>query len=143
MKALEKKHMMIWGAITIVLMGGSFYFGTSHGKTVEQATMMQARSGMGGGMSGRNRFGGGGNVIGDVLSKDATSITVKTRDGSSKIVIYTGSTQILKTTAGAIDDVAVGSTVMVQGTQNTDGSVTATSVAIRPSQQDTNNQKPQ
>ena len=143
MKTLEKKHMMVWVVITVVLMGASFYAGSSHGKTAEQATLMQARSGMNGGMGGRNRFGGGGNVVGDVLSKDATSITVKTRDGSSKIVLYTGSTQILKTTAGVIDDVAVGSTVMVQGTQNTDGSVTATSVAIRPAQQDTNTEKPQ
>lgn len=129
-----KKYMMIWIAVTVVLVIGAFLMGSRHGQTVAKNTFAQSRggAGMNGGRAG-GRFGaGGGVVMGNVLTIDSTSMTVKLRDGSTKIVLYTGSTQVAKSVAGAISDVAVGSTISAIGTQNTDGSVTAQTVQIRP-----------
>lgn len=74
----------------------------------------------------------GGAVVGSVLSIDASSMTVKLQDGSSKIVILGGSTGYSNTTAAASTDIKVGNEVAVFGSPNSDGSVTATNVQINP-----------
>lgn len=69
-------------------------------------------------------------VSGEVTSVDDTGITVKMRDGSSKIVVLSSSTVINKATTGTKTDVTKGTEVMVFGTTNTDGSITAQTVTI-------------
>jgi len=76
------------------------------------------------------RGGAGGAVTGSVLSIDATSLTVKLADGSTKIVLFGGSTTYSNTAAATQSDLKVGNNVMVLGTPNSDGSVTATNVQI-------------
>ena len=133
---IYKKHLTVWIIITVVLIGVSFYAGNVHGGNTAKAAISQARGQFGGGaggVRGASRFGtGGGLVSGSVLSKDDTSMTVKMRDGSSRIILYSGTTQVLKSTSGSANDVAVGTQISVQGTQNSDGSVTAQSIQIRP-----------
>ena len=129
-----KQHLTIWVIATVILIGASYFAGSSHGKSLAaaNATALRGQFGGAGMRTGANRFAGGGLVTGSVLSKDDTSMTIKSRDGSSKIVLYSGTTQVMKSTAGASSDVAIGSQVSVQGTQNSDGSVTAQSIQIRP-----------
>jgi hypothetical protein len=74
----------------------------------------------------------GGAVTGSILSMDAKSITVKLTDGSTKIVLFSGSTTYSNTATAAQTDLKVGSEVAVFGAANTDGSVTATSIQINP-----------
>jgi hypothetical protein len=82
-------------------------------------------------------------LAGQVLSKDANGITVQLMNNvpggnstststGSKIVIISGSTAISKYDAGTSADLAVGQQVVVTGTDNSDGSVTAQNVQIRP-----------
>ena len=131
MKQIKKEHLIASIAVIIVLMSGCYYLGYQSGKN--SITNQFASGMMGGGArnggAGRN---GGGNANGEIISKDDTSITVKGRDGSSKIVLYTPSTQVMKSTSGSSTDIIVGSQVLVQGKTNSDGSVTAQNISIRP-----------
>jgi hypothetical protein len=96
------------------------------------------------GMQGRAQFGqgtgnrsgqmmarGGGMVQGEIISIDDTGITVKGRDGGSKIVLMSTSTKVFKSVDTIKSDLKVGTNVMVAGTSNPDGSVSASSVSIR------------
>lgn len=69
-------------------------------------------------------------VQGEILSVDEKGITVKLMDGSSKIVLFSDSTTIGKSTVGIKSDLKTNSKVMVTGTQNSDGSFTASSVLL-------------
>jgi hypothetical protein len=82
---------------------------------------------------GSGQFGGrngGGMVIGSIIAVDATSITVKTSDGSTKIVFVGSSATISLATTGSASDLKTGENVVVSGTTNTDGTVTANSIRL-------------
>jgi len=136
----------------IVVAGISFYAGSKFGGNSNPAPMAQNGNGFaraGGATNGagtqRGARAGGGFVSGQIVSKDATSITVQlnavgsqngtantqTQEGS-KIVFYTNGTAIMETTDGTVDDLAVGKNISVTGTANPDGSVNAQSIQIRP-----------
>ena len=71
-------------------------------------------------------------VRGQVLSLGSGTMTVKMQDGSTKIVVLGSNTTFVKTQTGALSDLKQGDNVMVVGTNNSDGSVTATDVQINP-----------
>ncbi|MCK9344895.1 MAG: hypothetical protein M0P64_02065 [Candidatus Pacebacteria bacterium] len=144
MEQLKNKKNIINIAILIAVALGSFYCGTLYtakNKSFPRGgfQMMDGRGVPGEAgtyRDGVSRSGArgmmGGVVAGEVISKDATSITVKMQDGSTKIVLVSGSTQVSKSAAGAMEDLTQGVSVVVIGSANTDGSVTAQSVQIRP-----------
>ncbi len=123
------KKIIIGGLVLIIV---SFYGGVKYNQS--QTPILTTR-GIGGyaGTGGRGGRVGGGIVNGDILSKDTTSITVKMRDGSgSKIVLVSPSTAVMKAVLGSQNDLLVGEQITVIGTANSDGSVTSTSIQIRP-----------
>lgn len=73
----------------------------------------------------------GGAIDGSVISMDDKSMTVKMNDGSTKIVLLSGSTSYSNTVAAAKTDLKAGDSVAVFGTPNSDGSVTASDVQLR------------
>ena len=92
-------------------------------------------TGMPGGLTGRGgvRGGRGGNsTAGQIISKDSTSITIKDATGSTKTVYVGASTTVTNFVQGNLADLTSGKSVNVTGTSNSDGSVTATNVQIRP-----------
>lgn len=83
------------------------------------------------------RFGGNGTngqapVLGSIVSQDSNSMTVKLQDGSTKLVLLSGNTAVSKTDPGSSSDLKTGDNVLVTGTTNSDGSVTAQNVMINP-----------
>ncbi|MBU6389409.1 hypothetical protein KGQ71_02735 [Patescibacteria group bacterium] len=86
---------------------------------------------VGGGTGGTFRRGGG-LTAGRIISKDSQSITIKMNDGSTKIIYLSSSTAVTATTAATTDDLKVGTEVTATGTPNSDGSIAAQTVQIRP-----------
>jgi len=142
-----KKTVLLVLVVAVVVGGLAFYGGMKYGqgKVSQRFAQMGANGGSFRGTSGQGRTGTGGMnvgfVSGTILSKDANSITVQLRNlgaaGSnngtgSKIVFLSTSTEIGKTVSGTLNDLSVGQSVTVTGSANSDGSVTAQSVQIRP-----------
>lgn len=85
-------------------------------------------------IAGRNGQGmmGRGGIAGSILSVDSNSITVKLIDGSTKIVFLGASTTYSNTVSATVSDVKTGENVLVTGTVNSDGSITAANVQLNP-----------
>ena len=117
--------------ISLVLIAVSFYGGMKYNQSKIPARGAGVFAQNGG--RGIRGFGtNGGTVNGNIISKDSTSITVQGRDGSSKIIFISDSTAVMKTVSGKLLDLSVGEQVTAMGTANSDGSITAESIQIRP-----------
>jgi len=66
-----------------------------------------------------------------VTAIDANSMTVQLANGNSENVFYSNSTQVIEPQTASISVVKPGTMVMIGGTQNSDGSVTASTIQIR------------
>ncbi len=129
----KNKNLLIAiiGVVALLVGGGVGFFGGmeyQQSKTTSQRSqsgnaMFQGRMGMGRGANGMA-------VRGQIISADNNSITVKMQDGSTKIVILGSSTQIGKSTTGQASDLVKDENVIVFGTTNSDGSVTAQNIQI-------------
>ncbi|MCL4208415.1 hypothetical protein KJZ63_02150 [Patescibacteria group bacterium] len=70
-------------------------------------------------------LGSGRPASGEIIAVDGQSLTIKSQDGSTKIVLLSDKTTVNKTEAGATSDLKTGESIMVVGTPNQDGSLTA------------------
>lgn len=138
------KVIAIASVAAAVLIAAGFFAGTMYQKS---QTIRPGRNfGAGAGapestMANITRRSGGlqgGFTSGDIISKDNNSITLKMRDGSTRIIFYSDSTQISKQAGGTVDDLVVGSSIMVTGNANSDGSVSAQSISLRPANSEAN-----
>lgn len=132
------KNIIIGAVIAVLVVGGgAFYAGTKVSQSSDrpsgfaegQAGQFRGGQGASSGTQGRQGMFGGG-TVGEIISKDDTSITVKLTDGGSKIILLSASTSINKTQAGSVADLAVGENVVVMGQANSDGSVNAQSIQL-------------
>ncbi|MGC8851719.1 MAG: hypothetical protein ACP5PR_01280 [Minisyncoccia bacterium] len=128
------KKLILFIIALIIVGGGAFYGGMKYAenKISSQRTSFQNLS-----PEQRQQFvqrrGTSANFLsGEVISKDEKSLTIKLPDGSTKIVFFSDSTQISKTTEGSINDIEIGKPIMVSGDQNPDGSVTAKTIQLSP-----------
>ncbi len=128
------KMILTAAVAAVVAGGGAFYAGMQYAKAQAPSRGAGQFQQFGGGQGGRRNGSpsAGGFVGGEILSKDDKSITVKMRDGSTKIVFFSSSTSIGKVAEGTAADLAVGKQVTVMGMANSDGSVTAQSIQLRP-----------
>ena len=133
MKTITK---IIIGAILVAVV--FFYAGLKYSQNhspVASATGRTAFAGRAGATGTGARAGGagfGGGVLGTILSVDPEGLTVTVSGGGSKIIFVATSTSYMTTTAGSASDLNVGDNVMVTGSTNPDGSVTARSIDVRP-----------
>jgi len=142
------KKVIIMIVCGIVFAGGGFWGGMSYQKSKTTTTMAGAQSGTpptdvtgktrgtppsgdGTPPNGGQGGAGGNGASGEIISKADNSITIKTTDGSTKIVYFTSSTKISKNSTGSSSDLVVGTTVMANGTTNTDKSIAGTTIMIQ------------
>jgi hypothetical protein len=120
---------IIWVAVVIIaLVGGIFYGKDSVSSTASLARGASASSTR----SGFGRAGaGGGFVSGQIISVDSNSMMVSLANGNSQVVFYSSSTQIMKPTIVSAGNLTAGTRVMIGGTPNSDGSLTAQSIQIQ------------
>lgn len=122
--------------IAVIVGAAGFFGGMQYQKSMSFSQFGSGMNRFSSGQGSQGRFFMGGNrnggsrVIGNVLSMDSNSMTVKTPDGSTRIVILAGSTTYSKATTGTVSDVKTGENVSVFGTINSDGSVTAQNIQI-------------
>jgi len=131
---MKKNLVLIVGIVALVV-------GLVGGYLIGKGSAPQSQFGQFG-QNGQSRFPGGrangitgqigGFVSGQIINMDDRSITVQIRDGSSKIVFYSSSTEVMKSVQGSGNDFSSGGQVTVTGSANSDGSITAQSVQIRP-----------
>jgi hypothetical protein len=137
------KKLYINIAIIVVVGMIAFYGGIKYAQSTSSKSTLstqnlspeQRQQILSGGPNGVRRSGINSSdqfINGEIISKDDKSITVKLRDGGSKIIFFSNTTNIGKTTDGVAADLEVNKEVSVSGTANSDGSVTAQNIQIRP-----------
>ncbi len=143
---MKTKTIAIFLVIILAIGGGSFYGGIKYSQSQTAAKFANRGNGnfqpgamnnATGTRSGTRTNGGGGMIVGEITAKDDQSITVKSRDGSSKIIFTFGSTQTTKQATGSLSDLAVGGQVSVTGSTDASGNITAKSIQILPAPQAT------
>ncbi len=141
---INTKTLLAMFAVAILTGGAGFYAGMlfQKGKMPKlgpNAFMGRDFSRSGKGqmpLPGGGRMGGGmlRPIVGEILSKDDKSVTVKMQDGSSKIVMLSATTNINKAEKVDAEALTVGATIRVFGTTNPDGSVTAQDIQLNSEQ---------
>jgi len=131
-KHMNTKNKIITGGVLLIIL--SFYGGMKYEqkKLITATTAARTSRTFPGGAGGGRTLRGGASTIGSILSLDSKSLTIKLQDGGSRIVFFSSSTPITKNTTGSLSDLQVGTNVLIQDTQNTDGSVTANGIQLRP-----------
>lgn len=147
--------IILSGAIVVLIAGASFYSGMVVGKSQAAASAaavpmnfpegFQPPDGAAAPGDGTRPFGlrGQGGAAGDfaapdgmtfgaIESIDGNTLTVTTQAGGTVTVQVTDTTLIEKNASVRVADLAAGDTVIVSGSDNDDGSVTARSVQVAP-----------
>ena len=131
---MDKKYCI---AISLILMAVSFYGGTKYSQFQRNYAGSNNRGGQF--MVGSNNNGNqknirgnlGGMINGEIISKDDTGITVKQRDGGSRIIFISEKTLITKSSTSSKDELKNGLQVIGSGTPNSDGSLNADNIQIK------------
>lgn len=133
-----KQNTVIIAMVTAILAAGlGFYGGMKYqqSKRVPFSNIQENRQFTGardGNIVAQNGRGTFRPVSGEIIKKDGTSVTVKLSEGSTKIVLLSNDTKILKTEEGTASDLTIGAMVAVFGTENADGSITSQNIQINP-----------
>jgi Domain of unknown function (DUF5666) len=126
---LVQKHQGGSSSTSASALAGRFGAGAGGGATGATGA---GGAGGGGGRFGGGAGGGGGGLAGTVKFVDGANVYVTDTNGNVVKVTTSGSSQLSKTDPATLKDVAPGNVVIVRGTQNSNGSYTATSLVISP-----------
>lgn len=130
------RERIVWLVLALAIGAGGFYYGRQNGIAIGQSNVQQAaarfasdRGGAAGdqaGHAGANGANGaaneprGQNVFGTVDSVDGTTITVKTRTGTTSKIQLAANGKVRKQADGQISDIKPGDTVVANGAMSGD-----------------------
>jgi len=155
---MNKTLQIIVGLIVLIAVAaGSFYAGTIYAQqqqTANRAAQLANRQGqnpnlnidnadgnaarnqpggrLGNQDGGRNAGQGGGGTFGQIDEIDGDTLIVTTRNGNQIKVLVTGTTLIEKYASVSATDLEIGETLVISGSKNEDGSITARSLQVAP-----------
>jgi hypothetical protein len=132
-KVMKNKIIVSVIVGVIIVGGGAFYAGIKYtGVNKSQrgnfTNQMLGNQNGGIGMRGVQRLDG--MTIGEIITKDEKSITVKLPNGGSKIIFLTEKTIVTKNVVGSATDLVVNENVIINGSANSDGSINAESIQL-------------
>ncbi|MDH7476066.1 MAG: hypothetical protein QHH09_01170 [Microgenomates group bacterium] len=128
-----KNNIIFYILIGVISLGVGFYVGIWYQKNQQLSRFSQPWIVSQTGRQGQNqgRFTGGMRpVSGEIIKKDQDSITIKTQNSSTKIILIPSGVLITKSQKATFDDLKEKETVFVIGQQNPDGSITAENIQI-------------
>jgi hypothetical protein len=130
-----KKNTTILVVAVLVALAGGFFGGMQYQKMAAKKVAALSPAGFNrgnftGSVNGQRNRSGAGFTSGTILSKSDKSLTVKLAAGGSEIVFLAAATEIMKSATGTIADLNVGEQVVISGTANSDGSITARTVQL-------------
>jgi hypothetical protein len=126
--------------VAIIFGGGGYYFGTQHASSAAPggAAAFAGRTGGTGNAAGRFGAGasGGGFTTGTIISTGSGTMTIQLPSSTSTSATTGTKIVLSNTTVTEMKNVdpstlAVGQDVVISGTANSDGSLTATSIQVR------------
>ncbi len=132
------KHVITTIVVAIVIGAAGFFGGMKYGESKAIAAAASATRTFTAGGTGRTGGRGafGGLVAGQIIKQDSSSITVQLpNNAGTKLVLFAPSTIVGKISTGTPADLMTGEDVVVSGTANSDGSVSAQSIQVRPAGQ--------
>lgn len=138
-----KLNQIISTLVLLIVVGvGAFFGGTKYQQSKINSQFTQRTGDIGQGMGrnntvdttvkNRGQVTGFRQTVGEIISADDKSVTVKLTDGSSKIILLSDSTVVNQTATASKTDLKVGTKVAVMGDTNTDGSITSKTIDINP-----------
>jgi subtilase family serine protease len=113
--------------IAILFSGIGFFSGTTYqkGKMPLRGNQLQNNN--------IQKRPGNGQIMGEITSVNDGSVTVKTTDGSSKLILLSDKTNINQAVPATTTDLVVGQKVVIFGNTNTDNSISAQSIQLNTS----------
>lgn len=127
------KTYIIWVIVAIIALVGGIFWGKAMGASGAASTQRPFAGAFASstrGFAGRGAGAGGSVYAGQVASISGTNLTLQLPNGNSEVVFYATSTPVNEQASVPISKVAKGTNVIINGTANSDGSVTAQSIEI-------------
>ncbi len=126
------KNTWLITIIAVLIVGAIAFYGGMKYQQMQRGNRQFVRGQFGQGFGSGTNGMGSRPVSGKIMSADGKSITVQLSDGSSKIVLISDTTKIIKAATASAKDLKADEQVFVVGTTNSDGSVTATNIQLNP-----------
>jgi Domain of unknown function (DUF5666) len=126
------KVHIVWVIVAIVALVAGIFWGKAMTSARGTGTFAgRTGTGAAGAFAGRGGAANGGLAMGSVTAIDSQSITLQLANGNSENVFYSSSTPVIVPQAASISSITPGTNVIITGTQNSDGSLTAQSIQVR------------